>query len=104
RQRLEPQRFEERLRPAPGRARHPYRHTGEAVVVTPRLALRGLVLDAEVAAARLLAGEGVAAHQLAQLEEIGHAAGALQLLVQLARAAGHGHVVPERLTQRRDLV
>ena len=54
------------------------------VVVAPRLAVRRLVLHAEVAAARLLARERVAAHQLAQLEEVGHAAGALELLVQLA--------------------
>ena len=59
------------------------------VVVAPRLAVRGLVLHAEVAAARLLARERIAAHQLAELEEVGHAAGALELLVQLAAPPGH---------------
>ena len=51
------------------------------VVVAQRLAVLGLVLDAEVAAARFLALERVAAHQLAELEEVGDAARA-------ARATG----------------
>jgi hypothetical protein len=47
------------------------------------------VLLAEVAAAGLLAVERVAAHQLAELEEVGHAAGLLERLVQLGAAAEH---------------
>ena len=44
-----------------------------------------LVLDAEVAAAGLVALEGVEAHELAELEEVGHAAGVLERLVELLR-------------------
>jgi len=61
------------------------------------LAVLWLYLHAKVAPARLLAGERVQAHQLAELQEVGHAAGALQLLVQLAPAAGNGHVFPRTL-------
>ena len=57
----------------------------EALVVAQRLALLGLVLLAEVAAAGLLALERVQAHQLAELEEVGDAAGHLERLVELAR-------------------
>ena len=78
------ERLDEALRARPGRRGHPHRHVGEARVVAPRLAVRGLVLDAEVAAARFLAGERVAAHQLAELEEVGDAARPLELLVELA--------------------
>ena len=49
------------------------------------LALVGLVLGAEVAAAALLAVEGVAAHQLAELEEVVDAAGLLERLVDARR-------------------
>ena len=75
----------------------------EPGVVAERLAVRRLVLDAEMAPTRLLAGERVEAHQLTELQEVRHAAGALQLLVQLLRAAGNGHVFPERLAERADL-
>jgi hypothetical protein len=44
-----------------------------------------VVLFAEVAAARLVARERVHAHQLAELEEVGHAAGRLERLVELRR-------------------
>ncbi len=53
----------------------------EVLVVADRLALLGLVLLAQVAAAGLVAGEGVAAHQLRELEEVGDPAG-------VARASG----------------
>ena len=49
----------------------PGRHVGEVVVVALGLALVGLVLGPEVAAARLLTGEGVEAHDLRELEEYG---------------------------------
>ena len=48
----------------------PRGHVGEVDVVALRFAFLGLMLDPEVAAARLLAVEGVAAHQLGQLEEV----------------------------------
>ena len=59
------------------------------VVVAQRFAVRRLVLDAEVAAARLLAVQRVEAHQLAELEEVGDAAGLLERLIELRAAAGH---------------
>ena len=52
------------------------------VVVAQRLAVLGLVLDAEVAAAALLAVQRVEAQQLAELEEVGDAAGLLERLVE----------------------
>ena len=61
-----------------------------------------LVLLAEVPAAGLLAVQRVAAHQLRQLQEVGHAPGALQRLVQLGVAARHVHVAPELLAELRD--
>src|SRR5262245_7450217 len=56
-----------------------------------------------MAAARFLARQRVAAHELAQLEEVGDAAGHLERLVQLLAAAEHRDVLPELLAQRRDL-
>ena len=67
----------------------PHGDVAEALVVALRLAVGGLVLLAEVAAARLLARERVAAHELAELEEVGDAAGLLERLVQLGAGAGH---------------
>ena len=63
----------------------PRRDVGEVLVVAQRLALLGLVLGAEVAAAALLALEGVAAHQHAELEEVVDPAGLLQRLVDARR-------------------
>ena len=62
-----------------------------------------LVLDAEVAAAALLADERVLAHQLAELEEVGDAAGLLERLVERVALAEDGDVAPELLAQLRDL-
>ncbi len=61
------------------------------------------MLLAEVAAARLVAVQGVEREELGQLEEVGHASGLFQLLVQLGPAARHAHVLPELLAQLRDL-
>ena len=52
-----------------------------------------------MAAARLLALQGVVAHLLGELEEVRHAAGPLERLVQVLIAAAHVHVVPEFLAQ-----
>src|SRR5687768_13351943 len=60
----------------------------EALVVALRLALFGRVLRPKVAAARLVAIERVDAHQLTELEEVGHARGHLQRLVETLFAAG----------------
>ena len=40
--------------------------------------------------------------QLAELEEVGHAAGLLEALVELVAAAEHVHVLPELLAQLGD--
>src|SRR4029077_16203139 len=80
----------------------PRRDEGEMLVVAQRLAVGGLVLLAEVAAARLVAVQGVEAHQLGELEEVCHPAGPLQLLVELLGAADDPQVAPELLAQRRD--
>src|SRR5262249_1763701 len=55
----------------------------EVLVVAERLAVGRLPLLAEVPAARLAALERVEAHQLAELQEVGHAAGLLERLVDL---------------------
>src|ERR687890_1979012 len=55
---------------------------GEVLVVAQRLALGGLALRAEVPAAALGAVQGVDAHQLGQLDEVGHPAGVLEVLVE----------------------
>ena len=74
----------------------------EALVVAEGLAVLGLALLAEVAAAGLLAGEGVADHELAELEEVGDPAGALEALVHRA-VAEDPDVLPELVAQRGDL-
>src|SRR5687767_2327677 len=61
------------------------------------------MLHAEVAAARFVALERVATHELAELEKVGDAPGPLELLVQVA-APGDADVFPERLAQRGRLV
>ena len=42
------------------------------------------------------------AHQLRELQEIGDASGALQLLIELLAGARHEQIVPELLAQRRN--
>ena len=75
-----------------------------SAVVALRLALRGLMLLAEVPAAGFLAVAGVGDHQLGELEEVGQTAGALQLLVELRAAADRGEltrlVLAHRIGQR----
>ena len=75
----------------------PHARVREVLVVAPRLALGRLVLLAEVPAARLLAVERVAAHQLAELEEVGDASGLLEGLVEVVGAARDPEVLPEAL-------
>src|SRR6476659_477336 len=77
---------------------------GELVVVTQRLAVLGLGLGAEVAAAGLAAVQRVDAHQLSELEEVGDAAGLLEALVERVGRAEHLDVAPELVTQATDEV
>ena len=74
----------------------------EPVVVAQRLAIPRLVLDAEVRPARLLTMQRIDAHQLRELQEIGDASGALQLLIELLARARHEQILPELLAQRRN--
>ena len=80
----------------------PRRDVEELVVVTQRLAVLGLGLGAEVAAAGLAPVQGVDAHELAQLEEVGHAARALEGLVEVLVDAGDLDVRPELVAQFAD--
>src|SRR5688572_1622929 len=80
----------------------PRRDVGELLVVAEGLALGGLALLPEVAAAGLLAGEGVTDHELAQLEEVGHPPGLLEALVH-GPVAEDADVLPELLPQGGDL-
>src|SRR5690606_5849833 len=66
----------------------PRRDVREALVVAEGLAVFSLGLGPEVPAARLGAVQRVDAHQLAELEEVGHSPGLLQLLVELGGLAG----------------
>ncbi len=69
----------------------------EVLVVASGFALFGLILLPEVAAAALVAVQGVDAHQLAEFEEVGHAAGLLEGLVELLVLAQHPDRLPELL-------
>src|SRR5258708_6901430 len=53
-------------------------HMRKVLIVALALAIGILVFLAKVAAAGFLAGECIAAHQFAELDEIGHAAGLFQ--------------------------
>src|SRR5438128_2467064 len=77
----------------------PGRHVAEALIVALGLALRRLVLLAEMAAARLLAVQGVVAHQLGELEKVRHPTSVLERLVQLFAPSAHVDVFPELVAQ-----
>src|SRR5258708_39307975 len=66
----------------------------EIRVVALSLAVRRLVLDAEVAAARFLAAARVDATEPRELEEVGHAAGLFEGLVRLFIRTEDAHVLP----------
>ena len=67
------------------------------LVVAQSLAVRRLVFDAEVAAAGLVALESIHAHELAEVDEIRHAPGFLQRLVEFVVVTQNTHVFPEFL-------
>src|SRR5690348_15425810 len=60
------------------------------------------MLDPKVAAARLFAVERVDAHQLRELEEVGDATGALELLIELFAGARDMEIRPELVAELRD--
>ena len=75
----------------------------EVRVVAPGLAVGVLELLSEVAAAALAALEGVAAEQLAELQEVRDATRLFERDVERFVFARDVHVLPEILAQRRDL-
>src|ERR1700716_2624899 len=80
----------------------PRRHIAETLVVPPGLALRRLVFLAEMAAERLLAVQGVVAHELGKLEEVRDPAGVFERLIQFFALTAHVDVPPELVAQRVD--
>src|SRR5688572_31259049 len=67
----------------------------EAFIVALGLAVRGLMLLAEVPAAGFLAVQRVETHQLGKLEEVGNAIRFLERLIELRVAAGDRDVLPK---------
>src|ERR1700733_7818099 len=86
-----------------GAAITPRCHVRIMLVIALRLAFRRLILFAEVAAARFVALQGVDAHQLTKLEEIGHTTGLFEALVQVIAAARNVDVLPELIAESADL-
>ncbi len=70
-----------------GSAILPCGDVGVMLIVTLGFAIGCLILLAEVTAAGLVAVEGVDAHELGELKEVGHAAGLFQALIQVFAAA-----------------
>jgi hypothetical protein len=58
-------------------------HVAEVLVVALRLAIRGLILLAEMPAARFVALQSVDAQQLAVLELVSDASGFFEALIQI---------------------
>src|SRR5688572_7835730 len=71
----------------------------EIGVVALRIVLGGLVFLAEVAAAGLVALQRVLGEQLAELQEVGHAPGVFQLLIEGFARAEDADIRPELFTQ-----
>src|SRR5690606_24890887 len=82
----------------------PGSHELEVLVVALGLPLLGLVLLPEMTTAGLLTEQGVAAHELAELQEVRDAPRLLEALVQLFAGARHVQVLPELLADPRDLL
>ena len=68
-------------------------------VIAHRLAVRRLIFRAEMAAAGFLAVEGIAAHKFAEFEEVGHASGFFEGLVEGLAFAQHADGFPEFLPE-----
>src|SRR5205823_5621513 len=101
---LELERLRVQQRRLPDAGELPRGNIAEPLVVAPRLTLRRLILLPEVAAAGLVALQRVAAHELRELEEVGHAARLLERLVEILAPAADVDVVPELLAQHADLL
>src|ERR1700752_298120 len=77
----------------------PREDRGELIVVAQRFAFGRLMFCAKMCATRFVASEGVNAHQLAELEKIGDAPGALKRLIEVFAIAWNAHLTPEFLSQ-----
>ena len=82
----------------------PSRDVLEMLVVALRLAVLGLMVLPEVSAAALLAVERVDAHELPKLQEVRHAAGLDQCLIELVALAGDLHLTVELCAQPGNLL
>src|SRR4051812_6834820 len=100
---LELERFLVELRRASVALVFPARDVRELLVVTLGFPVLRLAFLAEVPAAALTAMERVDRHQLAELQEVGHAAGLFELRIEEVRLARDLHVLPELLAELRDL-
>ncbi len=92
-----PGRSSRRPRPHP-RTPRPRRRRTRRRGAAPRRPRSGL--GPEVAAAGLAAVQGVDAHQLAELEEVGHPAGLLQALVEAVGRAEHACTLRQNSSRR----
>src|SRR5580698_2481312 len=76
----------------------------KVLVVALGLAFGSLIFLAEMTAARFLAMQRVGHQELRELEEVGHAAGVLEVLVERFARAGDLDVPPEFLAELADAV
>src|SRR5688572_15035128 len=80
----------------------PGKDVGKILVVAPRFSVGRLMLFAEVAATGFVAGEGIDAHELAEFQEVCHAAGAFERLIERFTVARHPDLAPEMRAHLRD--
>lgn len=99
---LECERFFVENRQVVDSLKFPCANVGVLVIVAEGFAVIRLVLDAEVAAAGFVAVEGIIAHELGELEEVGHAVGFFEFSVDAIGSAGDTDVFPEFLADLRD--
>ena len=78
-----------RRRDLPIALKFPRENSGEVFVVAHCFALRRLMFFAEMSAAGFVPRERVGAHQLGELQEIGHTSGAFERLIKFFAAAGN---------------
>src|SRR3982075_2444161 len=75
---------------------------GKVVVGAERLAIGRLMFLTKMSAARFVALERINAHELGEFEEIGHATGAFERLIEIVSFAGNAHRSPKFVAQLRD--
>src|ERR1700716_2878957 len=72
---------------------------GKGVVVPLRLPHGRLMFLTKMSAARFVALERINAHELGEFEEIGHATGAFERLIEIVSFAGNAHRSPKFVAQ-----